>query len=387
MTNPTRGANNGIMIPRLIENLVISSLVTKKKVHLLLGARQVGKTTLLKDMRTKLETMGKQVLFLNCDVLEDKNAINSTSRSVLKAVAGENDYVFVDEAQRLDDPGLTFKILFDEFPKIRVLATGSSSFELKNKSAESLAGRYIDFTLYPFSAREIDDPKSWNYNLPQFLTYGFYPEVYLASDPSTKREMLTKIVESYLFRDILSFNRVRNSELLINLTKALAYQIGSEVNENELATRLKADRKTVVSYIDILEKGLIISRLYPFSKNPRHEIGKNYKVYFVDLGIRNSLIDDFNPLDIRQDTGHIWENFLIMERKKKLANKLEAKNGYFWRTYGGAEVDYLEQKNGKIYPIEIKWGDGNLSVGARSFEEKYATKVSLVNKENYENFI
>lgn len=374
------------MIPRIIENLLLSSLKSQKKIHLLFGARQVGKTTLIKDIKTKLEAESKKVLLLNCNLLEHRQIIDTTSRTLLSNISGY-DYVFLDEAQTLTNAGLTLKIIHDEFPKISVLATGSSSFELKNKTVETMTGRFVDFTLYPFSVSEIGKPESWNYNLDQFLLYGFYPEIFLTKDPQEKKQKLVRTVESYLFKDVLAFNRVRNSETIINLARALAYQLGNEVNESELASRLKIDRKTVLSYIDILEKGFVLFRLYPYSKNPRREIGRNYKVFFYDLGIRNSLIDDFNSLEIRRDVGALWENFLILERRKKLSNQNKKVRSYFWRSYGGAEIDYLEEYDGKIFPYEIKWGEEKLGAGARSFEEKYQVKVSLLNKQSLTTFL
>ena len=374
------------MIPRLIEDSVISSLRSQKKIHLLFGARQVGKTTLITDIKARLETEGKRVLLLNCNVLENRQIIDTTSINLLSNVSSY-DYVFLDEAQTLTNAGLTLKIIHDEFPQVSVLATGSSSFELKNKTVETMTGRYVDFTLYPFGVSEISEPASWNFNLEQYLLYGFYPEIFLIKNPVEKKHNLERITDSYLFKDILSFNRVRNSQTIVNLSKALAYQLGSEVNESELANRLKVDRKTVMSYINILEKGFVLFRLYPYSRNPRREIGRNYKVFFYDLGIRNSLIDDFNSLEIRRDVGALWENFIILERHKKLSYQNNKIQNYFWRSYGGAEIDYLEERDGKISPYEIKWGEEKLGAGAKSFEAKYQTKVSLLNKKTYSEFL
>lgn len=386
MTIPNRSTNIGNMIPRLIEDSVVLSLKAQKKIHLLFGARQVGKTTLILDIKAKLEAEEKKVLLLNCNILEHRQIIDTTSINLLTNISNY-DYVFLDEAQTLTDAGLTLKIIHDELPNIRVLATGSSSFELKNRTVETMTGRYVDFTLYPFSVSEIGKPESWSYNLDQFLLYGFYPEIFLTKDPDQKKQNLARIVESYLFKDIFSFNRVRNSETIVNLARALAYQLGNEVNESELANRLKIDRKTVLSYIDILEKGFVIFRLYPYSRNPRREIGRNYKVFFVDLGIRNSLIDDFNSLDIRRDVGALWENFLILERRKKLSNQNIKNHNFFWRDYGGAEIDYLEEHDGQIFPFEIKWGNEKLGAGARSFETKYQAKVFLLNKSTFQPFL
>jgi hypothetical protein len=309
------------------------------------------------------------------------------------------DVLLVDEAQRLDNPGLTLKIIYDNFPMVKVLATGSSSFDLKNKLSDPLTGRYLDFTLYPFSfteslgANKPSLPKVILKNqadalLSQVMLYGLYPDIYLESSPQQKEILLDKIVESYLFKDILTFQRVKNSQAIKDLTRALAYQISSEVNENELANRLKIDRKTVVSYLDILEKSFVVVSSHPYSKNPRREIGKNYKIYFVDLGIRNALIGDFNALPLRSDAGFLWENFLFMERRKLFANTQTKLYSSFWRSYSGAEVDYIEKvANKDIQAFEFKYSGNSLSKGASSFTSEYKTQVKLINKDSYLEFI
>jgi len=388
------------MIPRLIEDLVFSKLNTSQKVILVLGARQVGKTTLVKNIERKLEDERKKVLYLNCDLAEDNTAVNTTSKAVLERllVLSPVDFLIIDEAQRLDNPGLTLKIIHDNFPEVRVLATGSSSFDLKNKLSDPLTGRYLDFTLYPFSFTEVlgynESPNEVLLKnqadelLPQAMLYGLYPDVYLENTLRQKQILLDKIVESYLFKDILSFQRVKNAQAIKDLTKALSYQIGSEVNENELANRLKIDRKTVVSYLDILEKAYVIVSIHPYSKNPRREIGRNYKIYFVDLGIRNALIGDFNPVELRSDIGFLWENFLFMERRKLFANFEKSVSSYFWRSYSGAEVDYIEKVvNTGIQAFEFKYSGTALSRGAGSFSNEYNTPVKLITKENYLKFL
>lgn len=387
------------MILRLIEHLILSSLKSSGKIILVLGARQVGKTTLVKDVGKKLEGEGKKVLYLNCDLAEDSAAINTNSKAVLERLLSEVDILLIDEAQRLDNPGLTLKIIYDNFPDVRVLATGSSSFDLRNKLSDPLTGRYLDFTLYPLSFTEILQAGGKIGNeallknqadalLPQIMLYGLYPEVYLSNTAEQKQALLERIVDSYLFKDILTFQRVKNSQAIKDLTKALAYQIGSEVNENELSNRLKIDRKTVVSYLDVLEKAYVIISAHPYSKNPRREIGSHYKIYFVDLGIRNALIGDFNSLDLRADSGFLWENFLFVERKKLFANAGKSVSSSFWRSYSGAEVDYIEKATNKeLKAFEFKYGSGILSKGAGSFTSEYGTKVQLVNQENYMDFI
>ena len=376
------------MIPRFIQQNVVTALSELKKVVVIVGPRQAGKTTLLKSLKGIFESNDKKVTYLNCDLSEDLEKIDTNSLNLLSHLVQGTDYLFIDEAQRMDNPGLTLKIIHDNFSKVRVIATGSSSFEIKNKISDSLTGRYVDFHLLPLSLTEISTYE--NSTAPQSLTsdlmlYGGYPEIYLQKQPNLRQILLEKITQSYLFKDILAFSRIRHSEALINLARALAYQIGSELNENELANRLKIDRKTVLSYLDILEQSFVIHRLYPYSQNPRREIGRRYKIYFVDLGIRNSLIGDFNSLNIRGDTGALWENFLIMERRKSLHSSSELPpQTYFWRSYNGSEVDYLEINGGVISPWEFKYNSStSLSTGAKVFEKSYHTKIKRVDSKNY----
>ena len=369
------------------------------KAVLVLGARQVGKTTLLKAMQARLAQEGVSIRYLNCDIYEEFQAINTTSSTILERLVAGRDAIFIDEIQRLDNPGLTIKILVDSYPGLHILATGSSSFELRQRINEALTGRYIDILLYPFSIAEVLESigvvndlalqkPTADSLLPDILRYGLYPEIYLEPNPLSKQLLLAKLVESYLFKDILNYQRIRYSHTIVDLARALAYQIGHEVNENELANRLKIDRKTVISYIDILEKSFVVIRLSPFSRNPRREIGKQSKIYFLDLGIRNALIGDFNDLPLRTDRGMVWENFLIIERIKTYLNRGSSILSRFWRTYNGAEVDYIEEVGaGKIQAYELKYGSASLGRGAESFKKIYGIDVQLVNLDNYLDFI
>ncbi|HSW88381.1 MAG TPA: ATP-binding protein [Candidatus Saccharimonadales bacterium] len=388
------------MIPRLVQNEVISDLKQDTKTVIILGARQVGKTTLVKEIERKFTEKQKKALYLNCDIEEQKKVVNTTSIALLTQLLQNIEVLFIDEAQRLDNPGLTIKIIHDNFPNIKILVTGSSSFELQNKLSDPLTGRIFNFTLYPLSFREILNYQYEDENIallkqqadaliPSVLTYGLYPAVYQENDPLKKQRLLAQITESYLFKDILSFQKVRNSQAIQNLARALAYQIGSEVSETELASRLGIDRKTVSSYIDILEQAFVVIRLTPHSKNPRREIGGKYKVFFLDLGIRNALIGDFNDPAIRSDRGFLWENFLILERMKAYANENKQLLHYnFWRNYDGAEVDYLEKPlSGALQAYEFKYKDGNVSRGANTFITEYKTSVTVINQENYLDFI
>lgn len=385
----------------MIEKIILEKLVKTDKALLILGARQVGKTTLLTHIKNQLEKDSKKTLFINCDLEEERSMLDTTSFTQLQKLTHGVEYLLVDEAQRLNDPGLTIKIIFDTLKKTKLIVTGSSSFDLKNKLSDPLTGRYIDFTLYPLSLIEIlssthlmsSHPllvqKQADMAINELLLFGGYPDIYLQKKVEDKKLFLTKVVESYLFKDIFTFQKIRYNHLIKDLSQALAYQIGAEINENELANRLKIDRKTIASYIDMLEKSFVIIRVYPFSRNPRREIGRRYKIYFVDVGIRNGLIGDFNPLALRADVGALWENFLIIERIKKYANQGKSVDYHFWRTYNGAEIDYIErgEKSGQIIPFELKYTDSSLTKGALQFAKEYKKNVSIINKKNYLEFL
>jgi len=366
-----------------MEKLVVTAL-KKKKILLILGARQVGETTLLNSIKKRYFSK-KRTFYVNCDTIEGRKNIDTTSLTELKKITKNISLLFIDEAQRLNNPGLTLKIINDNLD-INIIATGSSSFELKNKLSDPLTGRYLDFILYPFSYNEV---KKEIYSIKKTILYGFYPEVFLLKRVEDKILFLNKIIDSYLFKDILTFQKIRNSQAIKDLLTAIAYQIGAEVSENELSNRLKIDRKTVVSYIDILEKSFIIRRLYPYSRNPRREIGRRYKIYFVDLGIRNALIGDFNDFDLRLDSGAIFENFIFMEKLKNSANNQSLVDYYFWRSYGGGEVDFIEKSKitGRLAAFEIKYQSETLSRGAREFSKEYKIPIKIINQNNFVNFI
>lgn len=393
--------NNGNMIPRLLEEHIIADLLKDSKTIVVLGARQVGKTTLAEDIQKNVAEADTKTLYLNCDIDEQRDAINTTSLAILSQLLQNVDLLIIDEAQRLDNPGLTTKIIHENFPKVMVLATGSSSLDLQNKISDAMTGRLFEFKLFPLAFTEVlikesgvpDNAylraKSANALLPSVLTYGLYPEVYTEGDPARKQRVLVGITKNYLFKDVLSYKGVKNSQAIQDLARALAYQIGSEMNENELAKRLGIDKKTIASYIDVLEKAFVLVRITSYSKNLRREIGGKYKVYFVDLGIRNALIGDFNAPNLRNDLGAMWENFCIVERMKAYANKNQELVHYnFWRSYDGAEVDYVEKTYSEpLTAYEFKYQGNQLKKGAYSFTNSYQTDVQLINNENYLDFI
>jgi predicted AAA+ superfamily ATPase len=387
------------MIPRFIETPVYELLKSLRKAIILYGPRQAGKTTLLLSLKARLEADGLVVRYLNCDLEEEREAADTTSRALVDRLVAGVDAVFIDEIQRLENPGLTIKILVDLHPEVKLLVTGSSTFDLRNRLSDAMTGRYVDFQLYPISLLETleysgvgDDPAlqypTADALIPDLLRYGLYPEIFLQPNPSLKQTLLTRLVESYLFTDILAFQRIRFSRKLVDLARALAYQIGSEVNENELANRLAIDRKTVSKYIDLLEKAYVVTRLPSFARNPRREIGRQSKIYFLDLGIRNALIGDFNDVSLRPDRGALWENFLIVERYKSFLNRGLPAGGRFWRSYGGAEVDFIETSPPVgLQAFEFKMTGANLGRGAESFRRAYQTEVRLVNRSNFLEFL
>jgi predicted AAA+ superfamily ATPase len=372
------------MIPRISQHTVIDAL-SPWRIVILYGARQTGKTTILKSIESQIH---KTMHYFNADTLEDRSRLDTTSLAALATVAQNTEYLLIDEAQRLTNPGLTLKILHDQFPKLHIVATGSASFELKNRISDALTGRAKTITLYPFSLPELTDfvavaKAGIDPFVSDMLTYGSYPQVWLSKTHAEKVDRLNQIVDSYLFKDILQLETIRGSEPLSQLVRAVAYQIGNLVNESELAVCLKIDRKTVNRYLTILEQLFIITRVYPYAKNPRREIGKQYKLYFTDLGIRNALIGDFNIPSIRNDLGALWENWCAIERLKQAYNAGNTVKPMFWRTYNGAEVDWLELTAQGIRAYEMKYGEKYARKSATSFTRLYNIPVTTITWNSY----
>lgn len=315
------------------------------------GARQVGKTTLIRSIQ---RDHSAESLYLNCDEPDIRLALSERTSTELRLLMADRRLILIDEAQRVKNIGLTLKLIVDNFPDIQVIATGSSSFDLSNEISEPLTGRKIEFFLYPLSVGELLTQVTsveLNRSLEHYLRFGLYPAVTLGNQPAA---LVSEIAKSYLYKDILEYQMVKNPDLLHRLLQALALQIGNEVSYNELAGLLGIYRATVARYISLLEKGFVIFHLPPFSRNLRKELGKNRKIYFYDLGVRNALINNFNPLELRQDAGGLWENFFICERIKALHNRQRYPNTYFWRTYDGKEIDYLEEEGGQLTGFECK---------------------------------
>lgn len=374
-----------LYLPRLIQPQIEKRLF-KSKVIIVYGARQVGKTTLVKQVFDKYKD---KKLYLNCELLSVQQGLSIPEAEKLKSYLGNNKLIILDEAQKITNIGLILKILIDTYPNIQIIATGSSSFDLANKINEPLTGRTWTFTLYPFSISEIKQQNSRfeiEAKLENILRFGFYPEVFFLPEDDA-RSRLDEISSNYLYKDILSFERIKKSSILVNLLQLLALQLGNEVSYNELAKQLGVSRLTVQKYLDLLEQSFVIFTLKSFSRNLRKEISKSVKIYFYDLGIRNSLIQNFNQLEIRNDLGALWENFCILERKKRNSNNNIFANYYFWRTYTQKEIDYIEERDGKLFAFEFKWSVKNKKIPQEFLNAYDNSEFEIINKENYWEFV
>ena len=340
------------MIERTLQPIIERGFFRRKAI-VVIGARQVGKSTLFNML---LEHRSEDILRLNCDEPEVRAILTEAGISDLKPVVGQHRIVFIDEAQSVPGIGMTLKRLIDNFPDIQLLVTGSSSFELQNKLNEPLTGRKYEYRLFPLSSAEICAAEGivrLRQTLEQRLIYGSYPEVF--SRPEEAKQILMDIAGSYLYRDLLALEDIRRPALLEKLLVALALQLSSEVSYNELAQTVGTDNKTIEKYIDLLEKCFVIFRLNAFSRNLRTELKKSKKIYFYDNGIRNAILQNFAPLAIRQDSGALWENFVISERIKMNHYSGNFAKSYFWRTTGQQEIDYIEEKDGRFTLFEMKF--------------------------------
>ncbi|MBM3209568.1 ATP-binding protein [Candidatus Shapirobacteria bacterium] len=369
------------MYPRLLEKRIKNHLF-KGKAVVIYGARRVGKTTLVR----KIQTEYRRSLYLNCDEPDVRLALTDKTSTELIDYIGEKDLVIIDEAQRVRNIGLTLKLLVDNAPRLQVIATGSSSFDLSNKTREPLTGRAFEFHLAPFLLRETSrNPLVLRRLLEARLVFGLYPEVIVSEEDS--QEMLKTIYKSYLYKDALEYQGLKNPELIEKLLVALSLQVGSEVSYTELASLLGVDQKTVASYIRLLEQAFIIFRLPPLSRNLRKEISKSRKIYFFDTGVRNAIINNFNPLSLRNDAGQLWENFVIAERFKKNEVLGRSVNCYFWRTWSQQEIDYVEEEGGILAGWEIKW-ESKGKKPPKAWAETYKnSSYQVINKNNFLEFV
>lgn len=343
------------MIKRILKENIVRQ-VFRGQVLIIQGPRQVGKTTLALDIAKSLKRK-ESVCVFNCDDPDHRALLENKGLEVLKNTIGLARVVFIDEGQKLSTIGQTLKLLADYYKKkLQVIVTGSSTIHLLDKTQESLTGRKKVYTLYPVSLEEISKGKEIaQKKLEPFLIYGCYPEVVTARNKSQKVDVLKELKTSYLYRDVFDYQGMKNADVFSNLVKALAHQIGHEVSYRELSNLLKVSYATVERYVHILEQSFIVFHLPVYTRNKRRELSKLRKIYFYDVGIRNSVINNFNPLNKRDDLGALWENFMVVERMKyREYHRIEA-NQYFWRTYDGSEVDLVEEREGRLYGYEFKW--------------------------------
>lgn len=370
------------MYSRLLKDKIAAKFGRGKAI-MLIGPRQVGKTTLIKEI-----IEDQEFLFLDGDDPEVRKLMTLPNTEKLRSIIGTAKVVFIDEAQRIEGIGLTSKIITDQFKDVQLIISGSSSFDLNNQLNEPLTGRKWEYNMLPISWEEYQNKHGYlvaEQQLENRMLYGFYPDV--LNHQGEEREILNTLVSSYLYRDILAFSGIRKPETLEKLLQAIALQVGSEVNYNELALMVGLDKNTISKYIDILQQGFVLFKLGSFSRNIRNEIKSNKKIYFYDNGVRNMVLGDFSPLDMRMDKGALWENFLIAERVKQNLYKETYAKTYFWRSKQQQEVDFVEEKNGKIYGFEFKWKSKPSTKLPKTFVEGYNASQTIIDRENFRDFV
>ncbi len=371
------------MIERALEAWIKSRLFDHKAI-VLTGPRQVGKSTLIKSILKKYNN----VLFLDGDDPAVHRLLDRPNTEQIRDILGNSQIVFIDESQRINEIGLTSKIIVDQFPNVQLILSGSSSFELKNRTNEPLTGRKWSTSLWPVSWSEWQNYAGFvkaEQDLDNRLVYGFYPDVLMHLERAG--EVLMELTDIYLYKDIMMLSQIRKSDEVRKLVQALAWQVGNEVSYAELSQTCNIDAKTVANYIDILEKAFIVFRLSSFSRNLRNEIKEGRKIYFHDNGIRNAVIGQLQPLALRQDVGALWENFLMSERIKQLSYAKSVANSYFWRTTAQQEVDYVEEFHGKIYGFEFKWNPKRTKSLPTTFTKNYQSVNKTITRDNFRDFV
>jgi len=371
-------------IKRTIQERILQRM-HKNKAILIFGARQTGKSTLSEALIQKQE---ESSLSLNGDDSDVRALFQEANATKLRAIIGNHQIVLIDEAQRIQDIGLAIKIIVDQIKNVQVIATGSSSFDLASKINESLTGRKYEFQLFPFSFGEmvshhglLEEKRMIDHR----MLYGYYPEV--VTHPGEEEERLKLLASSYLYKDLLMLDKINKPAMLEKLVQALAWQVGSEVSLDEISRLLAIDRKTVEKYIDLLEKAFVIFQVPAFSQNVRTEIRKGKKIYFCDCGIRNAVINHFQPVVMRPDKGALWENFMIAERMKHLSYSQSNAKPYFWRTTTQQEIDYIETNADAVSAFEFKWASTKKAKLPKSFIEAYNPSFFVVTKDNFREFL
>ena len=371
---------------RIERNLssTLTNNLYKGKVLLVFGARRVGKTHLVKKIA---EDQGG--IYYNCELPRLKEIFSVLNTDAIEELIGNKKLVVLDEAQAIKDIGLKIKIIHDTYPDIQIIATGSSAFELRNSTSEPLTGRSRLYNLFPLSFREVVDHTNFAeaYGmLEKMMRYGLYPEVFLKSG-SEQQEEIINIASSYLYKDILTYGQLKRPEILNEILKLLAFQIGSEISLNEISNKTNTNVHTVKRYLELLEQTFVITSLNSFSRNLRNELGKSKKYYFIDPGIRNALINNFNVFSMRNDIGPLWENFCVLERMKKNEYERRFVNAYFWRTYDQKEIDYIEEIDGKLYAFEFKWNETKGKAPKQFMEAYPGSEFKVISKSNFTEFI
>ena len=366
----------------------LQGLVAPNKVVLVYGPRRTGKTTLLQHF---IQGLNEPHHLLNGEDFFIQQVLSSQSIEKLKSFVGQKNWLIIDEAQKIPDIGLNLKLIVDHLPDIRVIATGSSSFDLASQVGEPLTGRKWTLRLFPLAQMELgqkENAAETAARLEHRLIYGSYSEVVLCEDDQIRQRYLKEIISSYLYKDILELEGLRHSDKLVRLLQLLAFQIGKEVSFTELGTQLGLSKNTVDRYLELLEKAFVIYKLRGFSRNLRKEVSKNPRYFFYDIGIRNALIQNFNPLNLRDDTGPIWENYLVMERLKKQEYTGMSCANYFWRTYDKKEVDWIEEREGRLFAYEFKWSSTARVAPPNDFIKAYPdARFERVDSQNYLEFI
>lgn len=374
-----------VYIDRIIENQIIK-LLGSNKVILLYGTRRVGKTSLLKSI---LKKTGLNALSINGEDLDVQEIFQRRTIANYRSLIGDANLLVIDEAQAIPGVGHALKLMIDTLPELTILATGSSSLELANQSGEPLTGRHIPFLLFPFAQAELkENVLEARQLLEERMIYGGYPEIFPMKGQAEKAAYLVQLIQSYLLKDILAFSGIRHADKISSLLRLIAYQSGAEVSYAELGNQLGLSKITVEHYLDLLSKVFIIYKLPAYSTNQRNEISKGAKWYFYDNGIRNAIINDFRPLALRNDTGQLWESYVISERIKKLQYSGSLTKFYFWRTYQQQEIDLIEFDNGELRAFEIKFSSLKKFKTPSAFRSKYPdTQVSMISRDNYLEFI